>query len=446
VLTEAFARRFPGAGHVLGLAGFRRLLSVRLAGQFADGVFQASLAGTVLFNPEQQAHASDIAYGFAVLLLPYSVLGPFCGVLLDRWWRQRVLCYANLIRALLVCGVSVVIAFGVRGWLLYLSALVVISLNRFVLSALSACLPHVVEPGRLISANAISTTSGAIMGALGGSVAIGLRALTNGGNHGYALIAVGSGVAYLIAGLRARGFGTRQLGPDDEARHSSQSMGHIAAGLVDGARHIRAQRRVVIGLTMIGIHRFAYGVTAISLLLLYRNYFTDDGVLRAGLTGLGQVVAGIAIGGGLAAFATPYAVVRIGYVRWSSAMLIGAGLTEWGLGLPFKLQTILPAAALLGFVAQGVKICVDTMVAQSISDDYRGRVFTLYDTLFNVVFVAAGVLTAIALPENGKSAISVVLVGATYLILGIAYYSSSRRTPDAPTAGVTVVAAPKTTP
>src|SRR3954453_22151449 len=150
------------ARRLLGRHDFRRLLSVRMFGQFADGVFQASLAGTILFNPERQAHAGDIAAGFAVLLLPYSVLGPFVGVLLDRWWRQRVLLGANLIRALLVCGVGVEIPAGVHGQPFYLSALVVISVNRFVLSALSASGPHVVEPERLITANAISTTAGAV--------------------------------------------------------------------------------------------------------------------------------------------------------------------------------------------------------------------------------------------------------------------------------------------
>jgi MFS family permease len=381
----------------------------------------------VLFNPEQQAHAADIASGFAVLLLPYSVLGPFCGVLLDRWWRQRVLTYANLLRALLVCAVSVVIGLGVTGWLLYLSALVVISVNRFVLSALSACLPHVVEPRRLITANAISTTTGAIAAAIGGGAAIGLKAVTSGGDTGYALIAVGSGVGYLLAGLRARGFGVAALGPDEHARTHAESVRHIAGGLRDGARHVRQNRQVVRALAMIGIHRFAYGVTAITLLLLYRNYFTDDGVFRAGLSGLGQVVAGIAVGGGLAAALTPLAVARMGYTRWTSLLLLLAGVTEWGLGLPFKIQTILPAAAILGFVAQGVKICVDTMVAQSIADDYRGRVFTLYDTLFNVVFVGAGVLTAVALPENGKSTACVVTVGATYIVLGLLYRRTDRR-------------------
>src|SRR6185503_12062747 len=39
---------------------YRALLRVRLAGQFADGVFQASLAGAILFNPERAAHAADI--------------------------------------------------------------------------------------------------------------------------------------------------------------------------------------------------------------------------------------------------------------------------------------------------------------------------------------------------------------------------------------------------
>src|SRR6201999_200798 len=89
---------------------FVRLFVVRLFGQFGDGMFPASLAGAVLFNPERQAHAADIASGFAVILLPYSLIGPFAGVLLDRWWRQRVLVRSNLIRALGVAGVAAAIA------------------------------------------------------------------------------------------------------------------------------------------------------------------------------------------------------------------------------------------------------------------------------------------------------------------------------------------------
>jgi hypothetical protein len=162
-------------------------------------------------------------------------------------------------------------------------------------------------------------------------------------------------------------------------------------------------------------------VSAICTLLLFRNYFSDAGVFRAGLTGLGQVVAAVAIGGGLAAVLTPIAARRIGYTHWPAALLIGAGLVELTLGLPFRLQTFLPAAALLGLAAQGVKICVDTLIAQRVADDYRGRVFSLYDTLFNVIFVAAGVLTALLLPESGKSATAVLLIGLAYAVTGAVY-------------------------
>ena len=412
------------ARHLLALPDLRLLLSVRMFGQFADGVFQASLAGAVLFNPEHQAKASDIAAGFAVLLLPYSVLGPFAGVLIDRWWRQRVLVAANLLRALLVCGVAAEIATGVEGQLFYLSALLVISVNRFVLSALSASLPHVIDPGRLVTANALSTTAGAIVTAIGGGAAIGLRTLGGGGNTGTAVVATGASVAYLIAGLRARRFTITELGPDDDTRCSRESVRHVVAGLVAGAQHVRDQPVVVRAFLVISVHRFAYGITTITTLLLYRNYFHQDGFFRAGLGGLAQVVTAIAVGGGLAALVTPWASRRFGFVKWSGGLLVFAGITEWLLGLPFHQQTYLPAAAILGFVGQGIKICVDTLVAQRIADDYRGRVFSLYDTLFNLLFVSAAVVTALLLPENGKSSIAVTVIGAAYVIVGLAYFYS----------------------
>jgi hypothetical protein len=401
---------------------FRRLLGVRLSGQFADGVFQASLAGAVLFNPERQAHAADIAAGFAVLLLPYSILGPFAGVLLDRWWRQRVLLGANLIRAVLVCGVAVEIAGGVHGQPFYLSALVVISVNRFVLSGLSASMPHVVEPERLITANAVSTTTGAVMTAVGGGAAIGVRALSSNGSTGSALVAAGAAAGYLIAAVFARGFEREQLGPDDDTRTHGETVRNVVAGLIAGGRHVRSHPSVLRAFIVIGVQRFAYGVSAICTLLLYRNYFVDAGLFRAGLAGLGQLVAALAIGGGLAAVATPIAARRLGYTRWPAVLLVGAGLVEISLGLPFTLQTIIPAGALLGFVAQGIKICVDTLVAQRVLDDFRGRVFSLYDTLFNLLFVGAATLTAFLLPENGKSATAVVCIALVYTTAGVIYW------------------------
>src|SRR3954467_2102125 len=160
--------------HLLERGDFRRLLTTRLLAQFGDGVFQAALAGTVLFNPQRAADPIDVAAGFAILLLPYSLVGPFAGVWLDRWSRRQVLLRANLLRAALVVLVAGLILGTVAGTPFYAAGLVVISVNRFVLAALSAALPHTTDQPSLVAANALSTTSGTLATVAGGGAALGL--------------------------------------------------------------------------------------------------------------------------------------------------------------------------------------------------------------------------------------------------------------------------------
>ncbi|MDT4929656.1 MAG: hypothetical protein QOF92_2523 [Pseudonocardiales bacterium] len=413
--------------------GFRRLYAVRLASQFGDGVFQASLAGAVLFNPERQAHAADVAAGFAVLLLPYCLVGPFAGVLLDRWWRQRILTVANVARAVGVLGFAAEVAAGVNGVAFYASALVLVSVSRFVLSALSAALPRVVPDPELVTANALSTTSGTLVAAVGGATAIGVRALLGNSDADYAVIAAAALVPYLLAALAANGFARTELGPSEAERRLRETPREVLRGLIAGARHVREHRPVLYGLAAIGLHRLFYGITTVCTLLLYRNYFHDHGFFRAGLAGLTQVLVAVAAGGALAAAVTPVAFRRIGPVRWPVALLAGAAATELGLALPYSMPLLLVAALLLGFVAQGVKISVDTLVQQQVADEFRGRVFSLYDTLFNVTLVVAAVLTATVLPENGYSPTSVVLITLGYAVTAIGYlHLTSRVQPTEP--------------
>ena len=84
--------------------GLARLATVRFASQLGDGMFQTALGGAILFNPERATDPVTIAAGFAVLLLPYSVIGPYAGALLDRWDRRAVLLWANVLRGLLHSG------------------------------------------------------------------------------------------------------------------------------------------------------------------------------------------------------------------------------------------------------------------------------------------------------------------------------------------------------
>ena len=406
---------------------FRRLYGTRLTSQCADGVFQASLAGVVLFSPESAADPAEIAGAFAVLLLPYSLVGPFAGVLLDRWRRQRVLVWSNVVRCLLVGLVAIEIASRVDGVLFYATALLVTSVNRFFLSAQSAAQPHVVEPEQLVTGNALSTTSGSVAAALGAGIALMLRQFFGDGDNGYALIALASAVGYGSSAFLARRFRPDQLGPDDVQRSRRETVLDVARGLVAGARHVFERREVASALAAIGAHRFFYGISTISILLLYRNYFTDAGIFQAGLAGLGQVFAATAAGALVAAAITPAAVRRVGKNAWITGLFALAALTEIVFGLPYQIQTILPAALLLGIVAQGSKICVDTLVQEQVEDDYRGRVFSFYDTLFNVTFVAAAVVAAFLLPVSGRSYAMLAVVAGGYALTAVGYGFAVRR-------------------
>ncbi len=70
--------------------------------------------------------------------------------------------WANLIRCLLVGLVAVQIAIGLPNIILFVTALLIMGVGRFVGSGLSASMPHTVARDSLVGANALATTSGAI--------------------------------------------------------------------------------------------------------------------------------------------------------------------------------------------------------------------------------------------------------------------------------------------
>ena len=414
--------------HLVLRSDFRRLLATRLFAQFGDGVFQAALAGTVLFNPQRAADPVAVAAGFAILLLPYSLIGPFAGVWLDRWSRRQVLLRANLLRAGLVGVVAALVSGGVQGTAFYAAGLAVFSVNRFVLAALSAGLPHTTDDASLVSANALSTTSGAVATVVGGGVAIGLLQVTGSSDGGYAALALAAALPYLAAAATAAGFGRDQLGPDHVVRSAALSARAIGQGMVAGARHVWARPPAAAALLAISLHRLGYGVLTLMTLLLYRNTFAaGGGVFPGGIVGLGEVIAAGAVGTLLAAGVTPGVVRRIGKPRWITLLLVGGGVTQVCLGLPFVAPTIVLASLVLGFVAQAVKICVDTTLQETVEDDFRGRVFSVYDTLFNVTFVAALLVGAFLLPASGISYPLLAAVGAGYLGAALGYARLTRR-------------------
>jgi MFS family permease len=414
---------------VLRHRDFRRLYATRLTSQASDGIFQVALASYVFFTPERHTSAAQAAAAFATLLLPYSVVGPFAGVLLDRWRRRQVLVWSNVLRAAAVCGVATLVATRRDGPEFYVAALAVLSVNRFYLAALSAALPHVVHRHELVMANSVSTTSGTIATVVGAGLGFLVRSVLGHGAPSSATIIALSAGTYLLASLAARTMHRDLLGPDfdPDRPQNREALRRVAVGLADGARHVWHRRVAGHALAAIAAHRFLYGVLTIATILLYRNYFNDPRDVDAGLGGLAIAFAAAGAGFVAAALVTPVAAGRIGTRRWIVLCFAAAVIVVVALGAPYTEPALVALAFLLGIVSQGVKICVDTIVQETVDDAYRGRVFSFYDVLFNVSFVSAAAFAALALPSTGKSHVVLALVAAGYALAALLYELTIRR-------------------
>ncbi|MFG2071626.1 MFS transporter [Nonomuraea maritima] len=401
---------------------FRRLFSTRLVSQFSDGIFQFAVTGFAFFSPESHTTALAVAAGLAVLLLPYSVLGPFVGVFIDRWSRRQILVVAPMVRALLLLVAAGLLVADAPDPAFYTVALCVLGVNRFFLAALGASLPHVVPADRLMAANAVTPTSGTVVTFVGAGLGFLLRELVGGDHYGVALLMVLSGVVFGLSALVARTMDRELLGPsyDPERPQAREALRNVVAGLVSGARHLVGHRAAAATMGALAAHRFLYGMCTALGIILYRYYFTD-GDPDAALRGIGLVVAASGVGYFLAVIITPYATERFTIERWVPIALSAAGVLTAVLVLPFQEWGLPVAGFVLGVAGQSVKICADTAVQRDVEDIYLGRAFSIYDMLFNGMYVLAAGLSAMILPADGKSYLAVVIISVGYPAAALAY-------------------------
>ncbi|MER7197944.1 MFS transporter [Streptomyces sp. CB01635] len=396
---------------LLRLRDFRRLLALRLLSQGADGVYQVALATYVVFSPEKQTSAGAIASAMAVLLLPYSVVGPFAGVLLDRWRRRQVFLYGNLLRTVLASVTAVLMLIDAPDWLFYASALCVTAVNRFILSGLSAAMPRLVDAERLVLANSVSPTAGTLAATLGGGLAFAVRLLISDSD---ALVVLVGAALYLCAALASLPMSAELLGPDPELVRPGlrTALSGTTQGLVSGVRHLTARPPAARALAAITLMRFCYGALTVMVLMLCR--YSWSSTESDGLALLGVAVAISGAGFFAAAVVTPWAAGRLGPAGWIIVCAGAAAVLEPALGLPFAPAPMMAAAFVLGLTTQGSKIATDTVVQSSVNDGFRGRIFSVYDVLFNVAFVGAAAVAALMLPPDGQSVPLVLTVALIY--------------------------------
>jgi len=401
--------------------GLARLLRVRWSGQITDGVFQSALASFVLFSPERQASAVNAAVAFAVVLLPYSIIGPFVGTVLDRFSRQRAILYSNLVRAATLVAVATLIFQGRTGVELTAFVLIAFGVNRLILAGLSAGIPLVIEAKSLISANALAVTGGSVWVVLGGGIGLGLRRLLGSdatANHADAFIVLFAAMGYLVTALFASLLKKREIGPmDHEIVEGSFKQGFIE--MREGFKFLRIHVDAARGIAATAIHRGGLTALTLTALLLERNTFHDPADSEAGLAGLSFTLSIAAVGFVLGALIAPYGVSKFGRHRWIRYSLLMSAVGPAFLIITRTQTTLTLTAFFTALCGQSLKVTNDALVQSKIDDIYRGRVFSVYDVVVNGAIVTGGLVAAFLLPLSGDTVVVPLVVFALYLIAAL---------------------------
>jgi len=164
----------------------------------------------------------------------------------------------------------------------------------------------------------------------------------------------------------------------------------------------------------------------VATILVYRNHFHRLEDVDAALADLGLLVVVTGAGFVLAAAVTPPATAALGVRRWLVLSLAASAVLQVLPGAVYARLPLLVAAFILGLAAQNIKICVDTLVQAHVADAFKGRVFVLYDMVFNVALVLAAVIGALVLPPDGRSVPLLVLLAGCYLALALAFAAVTR--------------------
>jgi MFS family permease len=414
---------------VLAERDFRKLFGTRLVSQVGDGIITAAVGTYVFFNASTFPTPLAGAAAFAVLYLPYSLIGPFAGVLIDRWSRRQILVWSAPIRAGLVVITAALMVADNRGAPLYVAVLVLSGVTRFLQASLSVALPHVTPPSKLVVANAVSDTVGGIMSALGGLVALGINAATGDTERGAAVTMLVGGGCYVASSLVAAIMPKDLLGPGGTRRRAARltdDFANVATELVAGARYVLGRRdpRGALGAT--SAFSFLFGPLFLMSILLYRNYFYPGHVTVAeGHVGTLGVIS--AVGYGCAAIITPPATRHLSKQAWITLMLAVAGITTVVIGETFNQVAYLGIGFLMYLCRQSVAIGSVTLLQEGVEDGFLGRVFAFYDMVYNAAYAIGAAVFGAFMAPDGKSPVVVAVIAAGFLVASLAYWLSSGR-------------------
>jgi MFS family permease len=381
---------------------FRRLFTIRLITQSGDGLFQAALIASIVFNPEEQNTILGFAIATLIVSLPFSILGPFTGVFIDRWSRRRILVVAPWLRAAVVWLVlfdpkaAPVLFFGGALW--------VLSVNRFYLATAVAVMPRLVPTEDLLMANSMATVGGTVALLLGVFVGGWIADLV-----GDAPVIAIAAAEWLVASLVATRIRSPLLPHHVPEAPVRDEIRRIAREFADGITLLARTPRALGPITSITLDQVGQGIVLVLSLFVFRHRFGEgvgsfSNLIGAG--GLGVLLGILTVGKLEERFPKERIVARAFFAGGVVLIAVATYITGW---------SVLVASFAVGLTFAWKKIPVDTMVQEAIPDGYRGRVFAVYDVAYNLSRVAAAFL-AIPLQNAFGEAWAVAIVGIVFIL------------------------------
>ena len=360
---------------------FRRLWIAQVVSQLGDWFNAVAVYALLL---DLTGSATLVAAMMVVQLLPLALVGPIAGAVVDRMSRRSLMIAADLARAVLFAGL-VAVRSADQIWIAFLLVTLGVIATAFFEPARTAMLPDVVPREHLITANALSAATWAVMLAVGASVGGAVTVMV-----GRDAAFICNGMSFLASALALRGLRVR------ETHHQLHAPG-AQVRVRDGLHYLRAHPATIALLTIKGAWAIAGGMML--LLTVFGQRVFASSATETAAKGIGVLFAarGVgAVGGALLARAVQgldarrlrqlvpwaYGFAALGYLGLASAptLAVGAIAVVWAhvFGtLLWVLSTVL------------LQLVVDAKV--------RGRIFALELALHTFMSATAILLTGIGL-------------------------------------------------
>ena len=386
--------------------GMIRLLDLHAASIAGDALIAIGLAGTIFFSVPAGEARGQVALYLLVTMLPFALLAPVVGPVLDRFrhGRRYALATTFLGRAFL----AYLISENLHDIALYPAAFGVLVLSRAYGVARSAAVPRLLPPGLTLSAaNARASLFGTVAGAV--VAPLGILAATTLGQQWPLRIATFVFLYGMVTALR--------LPPkaDSEPPESIPRPFQLIRRR-KGAKILSAPL-IVASISGTAILRAIYGFLALYLAFSVRAGDLD---LNLGGTRVRETAAiallAVALGAGTFLSTAVGSVLRIRRPAVLQAVgilltLAAAGLVVWSFTLPAIALLCLVTALASGLA----KLAVDAVIQERTDDRTRASAFAHSETLLMVAWVAGGALGLI--PFAGRWGMIAMFVG---LALGAA--------------------------